>query len=173
MTTRSISLACLTAFSAASIACDALACSPSLEARNRPPPSLDRMLSSHPIVFVGVVTNDGLAERKPGSEPDSRLRYATFRIEIPLKGVDGKETIQVRNRGGGDCYNRFSVGERWMFAGSADGAMYSIWSGSTVLADSKGDLPEAEQSDHQKALRKALPQISKLPPPVTGRPGAP
>jgi hypothetical protein len=173
MTARGITLALLAALSAITVASDAVACSPSPEARNQPPPSLDRMLSSHPIVFVGVVTNDGLTERKPGSEPDSGLRYATFRIEIPLKGVDGKDTIQVRNRGGGDCYNRFSVGERWIFAGSADGAMYSIWSGSTVLADSKGDLPEAEQSAHQKALRKALPQIGRLPPPVTGKPGAP
>ena len=169
---RKLALPILVACSVIALAPEAIACSPSPEARNRPPPSLDQMLSSHPIVFVGVVVDDGLVDRKSGSEPDSQLRYATFRIEIPLKGTAGMETIKVRNRGGGDCYNRFSVGERWVFAGDANGAMYSIWSGSIVLADSKGDTAEAERSDHEKALRKALPQIEKLPSPGAEKPRA-
>jgi hypothetical protein len=130
----------------------AMACSYNQAASKMP--SASEIVSANALVFVGVVTD--VQEAEP-----SKRGQATFRIEVPIKGVQGKDSVKIENRGGGDCFFSFGLGERWFIAGDAAGASY--FSGSIELAG-PNDEDTAPPSEHEKALHKAFPQILKLPP---------
>ncbi len=75
-------------------------------------------IAEEPVVFVGRVTalgDDPAACVSDATQPV--IGCATFAVELPVRGVD-TPSIAVRQGQGADCGLVFSVGERWLFAGT-------------------------------------------------------
>jgi hypothetical protein len=109
------------------------------------PPRLEEILATHSPIFIGTVVDSG-----------GLGRMAKIKVEIPIRGEAGK-IFEVRNRGGGSCFNGFEVGERWFFSGTRSGSHY--FDGSTILIDRLDDVRPSNEE-----FFKEFPEALKPPP---------
>jgi hypothetical protein len=130
-------------------------------------PRLEEVVTSRPIVFIGTVVDvlpgeklfigDPPRDVSPPLERDPFAK-AKFKIEIPIRGVTG-DFIEIRSGQVAMCGQHHQIGERWFFAGDANGS--NFLDRSALLVDHLGNSFVAVNAD----LVRLFPKILELPPP--------